>query len=235
MFRTAFTLVVLLPILAAPIAYSQSASTDHPSVLDTSSLDPGVDPCTDFFTYSCGGWLKKNPIPPDKTSWGYSSKLADDNRVLLRQILEEAAAPAPEKDAVKQKIGDYYTACMDEKTIDAAGTKPLKLEFDRIDRLRSKEDIAALAATMPNRARCSTSAPTRTTRTLPRSLPKSTRAGWAFRTATITSRLIQISRTSQAYVAHVQKMFELWGIRRAWPRPRRGPSCALRRRWLTDR
>ena len=70
MFRTAFTLVVLLPILAAPIAYSQSASTDHPSVLDTSSLDPGVDPCTDFFTYSCGGWLKKNPIPPDKTSWG---------------------------------------------------------------------------------------------------------------------------------------------------------------------
>ncbi len=128
MFRIAFALAVLAPILAAPIAYSQSTSTSYHSVLDVDSMDPGVDPCTDFFTYSCGGWLKKNPIPPDKTSWGLSSKLADDNRVLLREILEEAAAPAPDKDPVKQKIGDYYTACMDEKTIEAAGTSPLKAQ-----------------------------------------------------------------------------------------------------------
>src|SRR3984893_16082462 len=124
MLRTAFALVVFTTILAAQIAYAQSASTARPSVLDVTSMDPNVDPCADFFTYSCGGWLKKNPIPPDKTSWGLSSKLADDNRVLLREILEEAA-PAPNKDPIKQKIGDYYTACMDEKTIEAAGTSPL--------------------------------------------------------------------------------------------------------------
>ena len=39
-------------------------------------MDTSVDPCTDFFTYSCGGWLKKNPIPPDKTSWARHAKLA---------------------------------------------------------------------------------------------------------------------------------------------------------------
>ena len=48
--------------------------------------------------------------------------------MLLREILEEAAAPAPDNDAVKQKIGDYYTACMDEKAIEAAGAAPLKAE-----------------------------------------------------------------------------------------------------------
>ncbi len=151
MFRTAFALIVLALILAAPIAYSQSASTAHQSVLDVNSMELSVDPCTDFFTYSCGGWLKKNPIPPDKTSWGLSSKLADDNRVLLREILEEAATPAAQKDPVKQKIGDYYTACMDEKAIDAAGTVPLKAGLERIARMHSKRDIARLAASMPNR------------------------------------------------------------------------------------
>src|SRR5229473_3313859 len=150
MFRTAFALIVLALILAAPIAYSQSASTAHQSVLDVNSLDLSVDPCTDFFTYSCGGWLKKNPIPPDKTSWGLSSKLADDNRLLLREILEEAAAPAPQKDVVKQKIGDYYTACMDERAIEAAGVAPLQPEIERISRMHSKRGIARLAASMPN-------------------------------------------------------------------------------------
>ena len=149
MFRIAFALAVLAPILAAPIAYSQSTSTSYHSVLDVDSMDPGVDPCTDFFTYSCGGWLKKNPIPPDKTSWGLSAKLADDNRVLLREILEEAA-PAPNKDPIKQKIGDYYTACMDEKTIEAAGTSPLKAQFEQIKTMQSKRDVARVAAAMVN-------------------------------------------------------------------------------------
>ena len=30
--------------------------------LDLSSMDRAVDPCGDFFQYSCGGWQKKNPM-----------------------------------------------------------------------------------------------------------------------------------------------------------------------------
>ncbi|HMJ21854.1 MAG TPA: M13 family metallopeptidase N-terminal domain-containing protein, partial [Terriglobales bacterium] len=151
MLPIAISLLILASILGAPIAYSQSAAPARQSVLDVTSLDPSVDPCTDFFTYSCGGWIKKNPIPADKTSWGFSSKLVDDNRVLLREILEEAAAPAPEKDLVKQKIGDYYSACMGEQAIETAGTVPLKAVSERIGRMHSKRDIAGLAASMPNR------------------------------------------------------------------------------------
>ena len=153
MFRTAFALAVMASILIPPGAYSQSAasasspSATHPSVLDLTSLDTSVDPCTDFFTYSCGGWLRNNPIPPDKTSWGITSKLADDNRVLLRNILEEAAAGGPGRDQVKQKIGDYYAACMDEKAIEAARARPLQARLEQIDQMRSKRDIARVVAT----------------------------------------------------------------------------------------
>jgi endothelin-converting enzyme/putative endopeptidase len=33
-------------------------------------MDKSIDPCVDFYHYSCGGWQKKNPIPPDQVSWG---------------------------------------------------------------------------------------------------------------------------------------------------------------------
>jgi len=30
--------------------------------LDVSSMDKTFDPCEDFCQYSCGGWMKSNPI-----------------------------------------------------------------------------------------------------------------------------------------------------------------------------
>ena len=59
MLRSAFALIITLlaTIVAAPIAHSQNSPSAHQSVLDVDFMDTSVDPCTDFFTYSCGGWL----------------------------------------------------------------------------------------------------------------------------------------------------------------------------------
>jgi putative endopeptidase len=126
----------------------QSPASKHEPALDVTSMDRSIDPCVDFFAYSCGGWIKNNPIPPDQSSWDTYSKMQDENVARLRGILEAAAAPDAERNAVNQKIGDYYASCMDEKAIDAKGAAPLKPELDRIASINSKSELADAAAAM---------------------------------------------------------------------------------------
>jgi endothelin-converting enzyme/putative endopeptidase len=111
-------------------------------------MDRSVDPCADFFTYSCGGWIKRNPIPPDQSSWDTYSKMQDENLARLRGILEAAAANDPKRKAVDQKIGDYYASCTDEKSIDAKGSEPLESSLERIGKIGSKAELAEVAAAM---------------------------------------------------------------------------------------
>ena len=99
-----------------------------------------VDPCVDFFKYSCGGWIKRNPIPPDQSSWDTYSKMQDENRERLRGILESAAAPDAHRNSSVQKIGDYYASCTDEKSIEAKGADRSNRSLDQIARLDSKAE-----------------------------------------------------------------------------------------------
>src|SRR5215467_8284280 len=143
-YRTSGLIVVAL--LATAVC-AQNPQNSLP-VLNVSSMDKSSDPCVDFFEYSCGGWMKKNPIPPDQTSWSVYSKLEDDNKLILREILESAAKPDPSRDATKQKIGDYYAACIDKDGIEKAGITPLRPELERIENLKSKEELASLVVSI---------------------------------------------------------------------------------------
>jgi putative endopeptidase len=213
MFRTAFAIAFLASILVPLGAYAQGAGPAHPPVLDVTSLDTSVDPCTDFFEYACGGWLKKNPIPPDKTSWGAVAKLADDNKVLLRQILEEAAAGGPGRDPVKQKIGDYYAACMDEKAVEAAGRTPLKSGLDQIERMRSKQDIAQVVAGMPGLSVPFVFQSDQDYKNSSQVIAEVDQGGLGLPDRDYYLKTDAKSvELRQAYVAHVQKIFELLGV-----------------------
>jgi putative endopeptidase len=115
--------------------------------LDPSAMDRTSDPCVDFYEYSCGGWKKMNPIPSDQTSWSVYGKLYEDNLNYLRGILGQAST-AKDRDAVTQKIGDYYAACMDETEVEKLGAKPLQADLTAIHNLASTKDLATLIATL---------------------------------------------------------------------------------------
>ena len=114
--------------------------------LDVPSMDKSVDPCTNFYLYSCGNWIKNNPIPADQASWDVYAKLQHDNQRFLWGILEEAAKPDPARSKVQQEIGDYFAACMDEPAIEKAGAGPLQPQLDQIAAIRSLRDLTAFIA-----------------------------------------------------------------------------------------
>ena len=114
--------------------------------LDVNSMDRSADPCTNFYQYACGGWIKKNPIPPDQARWDVYSKLQYENELFLWGILDEAAKPSAKRSAAQQKIGDYFYACMDESGVEKAGAAPLKVHLDAVARLGSIHQLAELLA-----------------------------------------------------------------------------------------
>ena len=142
---------IFCALLSAGFVLAQSA--EHPisalpytPSLDIPSMDQSVDPCVNFYRYSCGGWIRSNPIPADQPRWNVYMKLHQDNQMFLWGILEEAAKPAPDRNPAQRQIGDYFAACMDEPAVEKAGAKPLKPVLDKIGALKSKSSLAELVA-----------------------------------------------------------------------------------------
>jgi endothelin-converting enzyme/putative endopeptidase len=152
-FRTLQRLFCLAAcLIAAAPAFCQSgtaapvAATPELRVFDSSLIDTSIDPCENFYHFSCNGWLKQNPLPADQTSYDRFTELYEQTRVRLRQILEAASASSPGRTPNEQKIGDEYASCMDTAAVDKLGLKPLQPELDRIAALTSAAQLPALLA-----------------------------------------------------------------------------------------
>jgi putative endopeptidase len=140
-------------LLAASFACSLGAQQDRPLTappytpsLDPKFMDRSVEPCVDFYRYSCGNWNKLNPIPADQARWDVYSKLHDENLRFLWGLLEESGQLSPGRNANQQKIGDYFGSCMDEPAVEKAGAAPLRQSLDEIAALRSIKQLASLVS-----------------------------------------------------------------------------------------
>src|SRR5947209_8409978 len=113
---------------------------------DISSIDKSIDPCVDFYQFACNNWIKNNPMPADYTDWISFSEVEEHNNAVLRRILDKAKVNDPKRSAVLQKVGDFYTSCMDEEAANKKRATPLKPEFDRITAVKDKTQMIEVMA-----------------------------------------------------------------------------------------
>src|SRR5262249_3621663 len=111
--------------------------------VDRAGIDASVAPGDDFFHYANGAWLKKNEIPPDRSSYGIGAVLFDRAQQRTHALLDAAAAASSAEGSDDRKIGGYYASYMDEAGIDAKGLAPLR---DQLAAIGAIGDAHALAA-----------------------------------------------------------------------------------------
>jgi predicted metalloendopeptidase len=142
-----FTALLLTSLCIAQTTSSTSAGNikEIPG-FDLTAIDKTIDPCVDFYQYSCGNWMKTNAIPADKSRWGRFDQLQEHNFYVLRDILESAQSNP--HSPVEKKVGDFYAACMDESAIEKAGTGAVAPQMQRIAAINNRQQLIDQVAVM---------------------------------------------------------------------------------------
>lgn len=116
------------------------------SGLALENMDKSVHPGDDFFMYMNGVWIDQTEIPADKASYGGFGILADEAQEDVKTIIEEAASGDFAEGTDEQKVGDLYQSYLDMDTRNRKAVAPLAPEFERIESIDSREDLAVYFA-----------------------------------------------------------------------------------------
>ncbi|MFK7969560.1 MAG: M13 family metallopeptidase [Bacteroidia bacterium] len=114
--------------------------------IDIANMDTTTSPIEDFYQYANGGWLANNTIPEDETSWGSINELFEENRAILRGVVEQGKESMTEgSDAYKAAL--FYEVAMDENLLENGRTAMDEL-LEAAAEVKDKTTLVAALATL---------------------------------------------------------------------------------------
>ncbi len=135
----------MLRPLAFGISFALSSAgfaADSDPSLKASQFDKNVSPCQNLSDFVNANFLKANPIPADRTTWGSSGMLDERSLNAQHAIVDNLQKAKNAPDSIEQKVGDFYASGMNEAVIEKAGLDPIRDDLKRIDGLTSPDDFA---------------------------------------------------------------------------------------------
>ncbi|KAK9520455.1 hypothetical protein VZT92_020340 [Zoarces viviparus] len=93
------------------------------------NIDPTIQPCQDFYSFACGGWLRRHGIPDDKLSYGIITAIGEHNEEKLQRLLLEPIRRRG-ADSAERKVKEFYRSCVSIQEIDKLGSDPMTEVID---------------------------------------------------------------------------------------------------------
>lgn len=142
MYSSYFKQITAAVLLAAIVAFTIPAGVlgQKPGI-DLAGMDRTVNPGDDFFNYANGGWMRSTEIPADRTSLGTFDVIFDLVSKRTAGLIKDAGKSS---DPEAKLVADYYTAYLDEATIESRGTTPLKYDLDEIAAITNLSQLSSL-------------------------------------------------------------------------------------------
>lgn len=112
------------------------------SGINQAELDSEVRPQDDLFRHVNGRWIARTQIPEDKARYGSFMILAEEAEKAVREIIE--AAQKAEPGSEERKVGDLYSSFMNEARAEELGGEPLKPMLAEVEPVQSIEQALSL-------------------------------------------------------------------------------------------
>jgi len=117
------------------------------SGIEMANMDTSVRPQDDFFRYVNGTWLATTEIPADRTNTGVFMDLRDKAREDVKAIIEDVSSKTDlEPGSDEQKVADLYNSFMDTEKLNQLGMSSLEEELARIGAIVDKDELSAYFA-----------------------------------------------------------------------------------------
>jgi putative endopeptidase len=140
---------IAMMIIAAGCNDTSEVAKKETKAIDLANFDTTVKPGDDFYLYVNGGWIKKNPIPPEYSRYSAFTQLYESNLNKLKTLFEKVSKlKDAKKGSIEQQIGDYYYAGMNKKLIEELGYEPIKPWLEKINNLNNTDDVISMLAEM---------------------------------------------------------------------------------------